>query len=244
MENRLANPAPLGLVAFALTTWLFSMVNSGWYDAKSMSVVLPMALVYGGAVLAIAGILSYFRGNTFATVAFLSYGAFYISLVSYLGVFGVAEPAAGAAGAAAGSVPAPAPISFVGWYLIVWCAFTFYMWIASFRHNMVLQVVFLAWWITLALLAVGDWGGWHGVYYAGGYAGLVTAAVAAYLSAAEMINGEWGRTVLPVWPRAQQPAETLVREDIFTEPELGLRLARDPARRLETEPERRTGTRG
>ena len=247
MENRLANPAPLGLIAFALTTWLLSMVNSGWYDVKSMSVVLAMALVYGGAVQAIAGILAYFRGNTFATVAFLSYGAFWLSLVSYLAVFGVAAPAGGAAGAAAAAAPEAAPVTFVGWYLIVWGAFTFYMWIASFRHNMVLQTLFLALWITFVLLAVGDWTGWHPVYEAGGYAGLVTAVIAAYLSAAEMINGDYGRTILPVWPSAQTPAETIGREEIFTEPEAELR--RRPVAALDAEQEaelrrRAGGTRG
>lgn len=254
MENRLANPAPLGLIAFALPTWLFSMVNSGWYNDRSMSIVLAMALVYGGAVLAIAGILAYFRGNTFATVAFLSYAGFYISLVSYLRVFGVpltgaaaTAPAAGvgAASALAAATPAAlAPASFIGWYLAIWALFTFYMWVASFRHNMVLNVLFLAWWVSLILLAIGNWTGSTGVYEAGGYAGLVTAFVAAYLSAAEMVNGDWGRVLLPVWPSLTRPAETgtLAREDIFTEPRL---VEPDVGRRVvEPEPGRRTGTRG
>ena len=64
MENKLANPTPLGLFGFASTTWLLSMVNAGWYDEKSLSVVLAMALVFGGIVQAVAGVLSFFRGNT------------------------------------------------------------------------------------------------------------------------------------------------------------------------------------
>jgi succinate-acetate transporter protein len=202
MESKLANPAPLGLIGFASTTWLLSMVNAGWFDEKSMSVVLAMALVYGGTAQAIAGILSYFRGNTFATVAFLSFGAFWISLVAFIKLFG-----------------AGAPAPFVGWYLFVWGVFTFYMWIATFRHNMALQLVFLTLWIAFLLLAIGDWFGLGISHTAGGYVGLVCALLAAYLSAAEVINGDYGRTVLPIGPYTLPPAESPGPREVFTEPE-------------------------
>ncbi len=183
MEGKFANPAPLGLIGFASTTWLLSMVNAGWFDAKSMPVVLAMALAYGGGAQALAGVLAYIRGNTFATVAFLSYGAFWLSLVAFIKVFG-------------GTAPGP----FVGWYLFVWGVFTFYMWIATFRHNMVLQLVFLTLWVTFLLLAIGDWFGVPASHMFGGYLGMVCALLAAYLSAAEVINGDYGRTILPVGP--------------------------------------------
>lgn len=183
MEGKYANPAPLGLIGFATTTWLLSMINAGWFDASAMPVVLAMALAYGGSAQAIAGLLSYPRGNTFATVAFLSYGAFWLSLVAFIHVFG-----------------GKAPAVFMGWYLFVWGVFTFYMWIATFRHNMALQLVFLTLWITFLLLAVGDLLGIHASHVLGGYVGMVCAILAAYLSAAEVINGEFGRTVLPVGP--------------------------------------------
>ena len=202
METKLANPAPLGLIGFASTTWLLSMVNAGWYDEKSLSLVLSMALVFGGIVQAVAGVLSYFRGNTFATLAFLSYGAFWISLVTFIKFFGGGAPA-----------------SFVGWYLFVWGVFSFYMWIATFRHNMALQLVFLALWITFLLLAVGDWFGVGVSHTAGGYLGLVTALLAAYLSAAELLNGEYGRTVLPIGAFTPAPAESPGPREVFTEPE-------------------------
>ncbi len=131
------------------------MVNAGWFDEKSMSVVLAMVRVYGGTAQAMAGILSYVRRNTFATVAFLSFGSFWISLVAYIKVFGGEAPAA-----------------FVGWYLFVWGVFTFYMWIATFHHNMALQLVFLTLWITFLLLAIGDWFGLGISHKAGGYLGL------------------------------------------------------------------------
>jgi uncharacterized protein len=183
MEGKFGNPAPLGLIGFASTTWLLSMINAGWFDAKSLPVVLAMALAFGGGAQFIAGILAYIRGNTFATVAFMSYGAFWFTFVAFVKVFGEGTPA-----------------PFVGWYLFVWGVFTFYMWIATFRHNMALQLVFLTLWITFFLLALGDWFGLGAMHMLGGYMGLICACVAAYLSAAEVINGDYGRTVLPVGP--------------------------------------------
>jgi hypothetical protein len=91
-----------------------------------------------------------------------------------------------------------APPTFVGWYLFLWGLFTFYMWIASFRHNTALQFVFLTLWITFLLLACGDWFGVHALHTAGGYTGLACACFAAYLSAAEIINADYARTVLPI----------------------------------------------
>ena len=88
MDVKLGNPAPLGLFAFASTTWLLSMVNAGWFDDKSVVVVLSMALVFGGTVQAIAGILAFVRGNTFPGVAFMAYGAFWISLVTFIKFLG------------------------------------------------------------------------------------------------------------------------------------------------------------
>jgi succinate-acetate transporter protein len=185
METKFANPAPLGLIGFAATTWLLSMINAGIFGKEGMPLVLGMALAFGGGAQVLAGLLSYFRGNTFATVAFLSYGSFWLSFVAYVHGFG-------------GS----APPAFVGWYLLVWGVFTFYMWIASFRHNTVLQLVFLTLWITFFLLAAGDLFASAPMHALGGYLGLVCAGLAAYLSAAEVINADYGRTVLPIGPRA------------------------------------------
>jgi uncharacterized protein len=184
MDHKFANPAPLGLIGFAATTWLLSLINAGWYGKESMPLVLAMALSFGGGAQMLAGLLSYIRGNTFASVAFLSYGAFWLSFVIYLQTFG------------GGSPPA-----FVGWYLFVWGVFTFYMWVASFRHNTVLQLVFLSLWITFFLLAAGDWFGFHALHTLGGYSGLLCAVLATYLSAAEIINGDYGRVVLPIGTR-------------------------------------------
>ena len=202
MESKIGNPVPLGLIAFASTTWLLSLVNAGWFDVKSVDVILAMALVFGGTAQAIAGIIAFARGNTFPGVAFVAYAAFWISFAIYLKFFG-----------------GGAPPQFVGWWLFGWGVFSFYMWIATFRHNTVLQLVFLTLWVTFMLLAIGDWFGIPLAHTAGGYLGLVCAALAAYLSAAEIINGDYGRTILPVWPYKPPPAESPGPREVFTEPE-------------------------
>ena len=139
MDTKLGNPAPLGLIAFASTTWLLSLVNAGFFDEKSVVLVLSMALVFGGVVQAIAGIIAFMRGNTFPGVAFLAYGAFWISFATYAKFFGGGAPAA-----------------FVGCWLFGWGVFSFYMWIATFRHNTALQLTFLTLWVTFLLLAAAD----------------------------------------------------------------------------------------
>ena len=177
---KLANPAPLGLAGFAFTTWMLSMVNAGWFTGAGVPMVLALAFAYGGTCQLLAGILEFPRGNTFGTVAFFSYGAFWWSFALFVFFFGTGVPAA-----------------FVGWYLFVWGIFTFYMWIASMKANTALMLVFLALWITFVLLALGEWGigGFHTL---GGYTGLITAVLAFYLSAAEVINEAFGHTVLPI----------------------------------------------
>ena len=181
IRTTLANPAPLGLAGFALTTWLLSMINAGWFSGESMGLVLACALAYGGTAQAIAGMMELPRGNTFGATAFLSYAAFWWSFALFV-LF----------------LHDKVPPAFVGWYLFLWGIFTFYMWIASFRHNTALQLVFLTLWITFGLLAGGEWTRSGLVRMAGGYMGLLTAALAFYLSAADVINEVHGRVVLPV----------------------------------------------
>ena len=175
------NPAPLGLAGFALTTWLLSMINAGWYSGDALNLVLACALAYGGTAQLIAGVMELPRGNTFGATAFISYGAFWWSFALFV-LF----------------LHDQVPATFVGWYLFLWGVFTFYMWIGTFRSPKVLQAIFLALWITFFLLAAGDWTGSGLLRMMGGYMGLVTAVLAFYLSAAEIINEGLGREVLPV----------------------------------------------
>jgi succinate-acetate transporter protein len=180
---KLANPAPLGLAGFALTTWMLSMVNAGWYLPTGVPLVLALAFAFGGAAQFCAGLLELPRGNTFGFVAFCSYGAFWWSFALFVLFFSAHVPGA-----------------FVGWYLFMWGVFTFYMWIGSLALTRAVSYVFLALWITFLLLALGAWG-ITAATMVGGYTGLVTAFIAFYVSAAEIINETHGHVVLPLGVR-------------------------------------------
>lgn len=180
---KLANPAPLGLAGFALTTWMLSLVNAGLFTGAAVPMVLAIAFAYGGTAQFFAGLLEFPRGNTFGFVAFCSYGAFWWSFALFVEFFAAKVPA-----------------GFVGWYLFMWGVFTFYMWIGTLRLNRAVQLIFLVLWITFLCLAVGEWTGSALIHELGGYLGLVTAILAFYLSAAEVINETRNRTVLPVGP--------------------------------------------
>jgi len=190
MNTSAPNPAALGLAGFALTTWLLSMINAGWFNGDSMGMVLAVAFAFGGTAQTIAGLIEVPRGNTFGATAFLSYGAFWWSLALFVLFLHDRVPAA-----------------FVGWYLFLWGVFTLYMWVATWRAPRALQLVFLALWATFFLLAASEWTGSIALRHAGGYGGLVTALLAFYLSAAEIINEMHGRSILPVGAlAAPQPA--------------------------------------
>ncbi|MGC8470431.1 MAG: acetate uptake transporter [Acetobacteraceae bacterium] len=182
---KLANPAPLGLTGFALTTWLLSMVNAGLLPGAGVPMVLAMAFAFGGTAQFFAGLMELPRGNTFGFVAFCSYGAFWWSFALFVEFFA-----------------AKVPGEMVAWYLLIWGAFSFYMWIASFALNRTVQLIFLALWITFVLLALHAFTGTAAFGMYGGYLGLVTAALAFYLAAAEVINETHGRTVLPIGARS------------------------------------------
>jgi hypothetical protein len=181
-----ADPGPLGLGAFAMTTFVLSMFNSNLVDAKGLPVVLGLALAYGGIVQLIAGIWEFRTGNTFGAVAFCSFGAFWISFWA-LNVF-YAKQIGGNAGHA------------VGVYLWAWAIFTAYMTIAALRVSGAVLLVFVLLTITFILLAIGASGAHESVTHWGGYLGLATAAAAWYASAAAVTNATFGRTVMPVFP--------------------------------------------
>ncbi len=180
-QAKFPNPAPLGLAGFALTTWLLSMINAGWFGGEAMGMVLACALAFGGTAQAIAGVMELPRGNTFGATAFISYAAFWWSFALFVLFLHDKVPGA-----------------FVGWYLFLWGVFSFYMWLGTFRSPRALQLIFLVLWITFLLLAAGEWTGMAGLRQAGGYMGLLTAALAFYLSAAEIVNDNQQRTVLPI----------------------------------------------
>lgn len=185
-----ADPGPLGLAAFAMTTFILSAFNAELVNAELEAVVLPVALFYGGIVQVLAGMWEFKRNNTFAAVAFSSYGAFWLSLATYLKLVAPDLPTADAHVA-------------TGLFLLAWTIFTAYMLIASLRVNGMLGVVFALLMVTFVLLTIGRLGSSESMSQIGGWLGLVTAFAAWYGSAAGVINSTWGRDVLPVFPVAK-----------------------------------------
>ncbi|WP_300680863.1 acetate uptake transporter [Nocardioides sp.] len=178
-----ADPGPLGLAAFALTTFILSFANADIIKAEP--VVFGVALFYGGIVQILAGMWEFVKGNTFGATAFASYGGFwlafwYLATRTDLSSFAPAEAQHG-----------------VGLFLLGWTIFTAYMWISSFRTNTALVVVFTLLTITFAFLTLGDLTTTPNLTKIGGFVGIATAVVAWYTSFAGVANSTFGRTVLP-----------------------------------------------
>jgi uncharacterized protein len=200
VEPKVADPAPLGLAAFALTTFIFSFVNAGIIvqgenpSQQIINLYLPLALIYGGLAQLIAGLFEFRNQNTFGLTGFVSYGAFWIGLAT-MNIF------------ARQFEIAPSQLATAqGWFFLGWAIFTFIMLIASFGLNAGLITTFVLLFATFVLLAIGDLlGGPEGAggpfVHIGGYVGIVTAIVAWYVAAADLINDTLGRTVLPVGER-------------------------------------------
>ena len=178
-----ANPAPLGLMGFGMTTVLLNLHNAGIFSLSSM--ILAMGIFYGGMAQIFAGWMEWKKGNTFGTTAFTSYGLFWLTLV-YL----IIMP----------SWKIANPIDQGGFvaYLFLWGLFTFVMWIATLKHNKALQVVFFTLFVLFWLLAIekgteseliGRIAGWEGIF---------CGLSAIYLALAQVLNETYGKTVLPI----------------------------------------------
>jgi succinate-acetate transporter protein len=187
-DIKIADPGPLGLGAFALTTFILSIFNADLVREGGEPIVFGVALMYGGIAQILAGMWEFRSGNTFGATAFTSYGAFWLSFWAYVQFYAADVAKADAAGKA------------VGLYLIAWGIFTAYMLIAALRTNGGLVVVFALLLVTFLLLGIGDAGGHTGLTKAGGYLGLVTAAGAWYCSFAGVLSSTFGRPILPLMP--------------------------------------------
>jgi uncharacterized protein len=184
----IANPAPLGLAAFALTTFVLSMFNSGLMsEAKGLPIVFSLALAYGGLAQFAAGMWEFRTGNTFGATAFTSYGAFWLSYWALVHFYIT-------------KIPAAYDGKAVGLYLIAWGIFTAYMFIASLRTTGAVALVFLLLTATFIILGIGNAGGTSGIVKLGGWVGLATALAAWYASFAEVTNFTFGKTVFPTVP--------------------------------------------
>lgn len=183
MKTKLANPAPLGLMGFGMTTILLNIHNAGFFEMSAM--ILAMGIFYGGVAQVIAGTMEFKKGNTFGTTAFTSYGLFWLTLVAL-----VVMPELGWVEAT--------PAGFMGWYLFLWGVFTLFMFVGTLENVTALQFVFASLAVLFFLLAAGDWSGNETITKIAGWEGIVCGASAFYLAMAEVINEALGHTVLPV----------------------------------------------
>ena len=173
----IADPAPLGLAAFALTTFLLSAANAGWMTKATGSAWLGYAFAYGGLAQLLAGMWEFRNRNTFGAVAFSTYGGFWIGLALWVELV------------AAHATSAAAAQHDVAWILLAFAIFNTYMLILSSQLNMAVFLVFLTLELTEIILFIGNFAGSSGTVKFGGYVGLVTALVAWYASAALVSAG-------------------------------------------------------
>jgi uncharacterized protein len=197
LKDTIANPAPLGLMAFGMTTVLLNLHNAGIFGLSTM--ILAMGVFYGGLAQVIAGVMEFRKNNTFGATAFCSFGFFWLSLVALI-VFPkwTGVDAASTTG--------------MGWYLISWGVFTALMYVATLKINRSLQTVFLSLTILFVLLAIREWTGgaesaetflgltgktWGRI---AGWEGIFVGLSAVYGSIAQVWNEYYGRVVLPLGP--------------------------------------------
>ncbi len=188
-ENvKLANVGALGLGGFALSTFILNIVNAGWVDEKTIGIVMPVALFYGGLAQFMAGMWDVRRGDTFGATCFSSFGAFWMGVATFFFLNLAGVP--GFTG-----VP-PAGVAIV---MIAWGIFTFYATIAALKLPKAVTWVFITLTILFFLLAIGEFV--PIVHMIAGYEGVLCSLIAWYASAGILINTTYGRTVLPLGER-------------------------------------------
>jgi succinate-acetate transporter protein len=191
MSEKLANPAPLGLLAFGLTTVLLNLHNAGFYGLDSM--ILAMGLAYGGLAQIIAGAMEFKKGNTFGTVAFSSYGFFWWSLVAL-----ILLPNAGL-----GVSSALSESNAMAAYFLMWGLFTFVMFFGTLKANRAIQFVFMSLAILFFLLTAHELTGDATLGTITGYEGVICGLSAVYLGLAEVLNEAHGKAFLPIGPMSK-----------------------------------------
>jgi len=188
-DSILANPAPLGLMAFGVTTVLLNISNAGFYPLDS--IILAMGIFYGGLAQLVAGAFEFRKGNTFGTTAFLSYGFFWLSfafMVMLPELHLAASPSAASASA----------------YLFMWGLFTLLMFVGTLRLNGALMVVFGTLALLFFMLSAGAYSGNSTVTQVAGYEGILCGLSAMYASIAQLLNEVYKRQVLPIFPVGQK----------------------------------------
>ncbi len=183
VRDTFANPAPLGLMGFGMTTVLLNLHNAGFFKLSAM--ILAMGFFYGGIAQIITGIMEWKKNNTFGTTAFTSYGLFWMSLV---GIWVLPQLGIGAA---------PSNTALAA-YLFMWGLFTLVMFIGTLKLNKALQVVFGSLTLLFFLLALGDATGSEMIKHIAGYEGIICGFSAIYAALAQVLNEVYGKTVLPL----------------------------------------------
>jgi succinate-acetate transporter protein len=180
-ESKIANPSPLGLLGFGMTTVLLNLHNAGIIPLTAAIVAMGFAL--GGVAQIIAGIMEFKKGNTFGATAFTAYGLFWWSLIFiWCNPFGN---------------EAAAPVS-MGFYLLLWGIFTFFMAMGTLKHNRATQVVFFSLTALFFLLSAGDFTGIGAVRTLAGIVGIFCGLSAVYASMAQIVNNEYGKSIMPL----------------------------------------------
>lgn len=180
-EHKMANPGPLGLLGFGMTTILLNLHNADIIPLST--VIIAMGFAMGGLAQIIAGIMEFKNNNLFGATAFTSYGLFWWSLI-----FIWCNPF--------GSVAADS--ASMGYYLLLWGIFTGFMFIGTLKHNRATQVVFFSLTVLFLLLAVSDFTESSFIHTLAGYVGIACGLSAIYTSVAQIVNNEWGKTILPL----------------------------------------------
>jgi len=183
INDTTANPAPLGLLGFGMTTVLLNLHNAGLFPLDAM--ILAMGIFYGGCAQIIVGIMEWKKNNTFGTTAFTSYGLFWLTLVAL-----IILPQTGYA-------VKPNAMAMTA-YLAMWGFFTFVLFIGTFKLNRALQVVFGSLTVLFFLLAIGDITGNHAIKTIAGYEGIFCGFSAIYTGLAQVLNEVYGRTIAPL----------------------------------------------
>ena len=182
IKNQIANPAPLGLAGFGMTTILLNIHNAGFFELNIM--ILSMGILYGGLAQIIAGLMAFKNGDTFGTVAFISYGLFWLSLVGIM-VFEELNFM-------------PASTFSIAWYLSIWGVFTFGLFLATLNGARIGKLVFLLTTILFLLLAISLFTGNNELKMIAGYEGILCGSLALYEGFAHIINEKYGKIIMPM----------------------------------------------
>jgi len=185
LKDTTANPAPLGLLGFGMTTILLNLHNAGLFELNAM--IMGMGIFVGGLAQLIAGVMEFKKNNTFGATAFTAYGSFWITLV-FVWIFSRTEM---------GAALKPTPEA-MGWFLAVWGVFSAFMFVGTLKMNRAMQIVFGSLIGLFAFLAIGDFTGNESFTQVGGVVGIFCGAAALYTSVAQILNEVYGKVVLPL----------------------------------------------